>query len=70
MTRRRSAFGYGIVVYNRNIGSLDQKRLERIDQYLEEYLQHLQTLSTDHNDKINDIKQLIWVVHNEHRCFR
>jgi hypothetical protein len=27
MTRRRSAFGYGTVVYNRNIGSLDQKDL-------------------------------------------
>jgi hypothetical protein len=70
MTRRRSAFGYGTVVYNRNIGSLDQKRLERIDQYLDEYLQHLQTLPTDHNDKINDVKQLLWVVQNEHRCFR
>lgn len=70
MTWRRSAYGYGTVVYNRNIGVLDKSRLERIDQYLEEYLQHLQTLTTDQHDKINDIKQLIWVVHNEHRCFR
>ena len=70
MTWRRSAYGYGTVVYNRNIGVLDKNRLERIDQYLEEYLQHLQTLPTDHNDKINDVKQLLWVVQNEHRCFR
>ncbi len=70
MTWRRSAYGYGTVAYNRNVGALDKKRLESLNQYLEEYMQYLQSLSTDQHDKINNIKQLIWVIDNEYRCSR
>ena len=70
MTWRRSAYGYQTLTYNRSVGALNKNRLESLNQYLEEYMQHLQTLNTDQHDKINDIKQLIWVIQNEHRCFR
>ncbi|OEY93752.1 hypothetical protein BJD20_20155 [Acinetobacter proteolyticus] len=70
MTWRRSAYGYQTLTYNRSVGALNKNRLENINQYLEEYMQHLQTLNTDQYDKITDIKQLIWVIQNEHRCFR
>lgn len=70
MTWRRSAFGYQTLKYNRNIGALNKSRLENINQYLDEYMQYLQTLNTDQNEKITDIKQLIWIIQNEHRCFR
>ena len=69
MTWRNRRYGYQTIAYNRHVGLLNKKRAETVNQYLEEYMQYLQSLDTDQHDKINDIKQHIWILQNEYRCF-